>query len=165
MCLTSRALKAAFSTSFALGLMAAPLSASAELIQLTISEKGAVSPTVFKFPVNEDRHQVDLREDHAYTTAFRDSPTGKEICRAGHYQTGLLFTLRRIRALNDLYTYELVGQITQVQSIDENDVGVSCGKNQKVNLTHRGFSDVVEVDARAKVIVIDGTWTILFRKD
>lgn len=149
----------------ALVLCLSPLAASAAAPEMTVSVvSGSNAPKAYRYPVDGDKHELDLRAIHSYDAAFEDPATKREICREGMYKTGLLLTLRALPKTEDgNQPVEVIGQVSNFDGIKPGKT-LKCGTNQEVSLSTTAFSDTVQVEKdRTKVVVIDGKYTVMVK--
>ncbi|MGE8065175.1 hypothetical protein [Pseudomonas sp. NPDC089569] len=149
----------------ALLLCLSPLVASAEASKMTVSVvSGSNAPKSYNYPVDADKHVLDLRAIHRYDAAFEDPATKRQICREGMYKTGLLLTLRALpKTADGSQPVEIIGQVSNFNGITPGKI-LKCGTNQEVSLSTTAFSDTIQVEKdRTKVVAIDGSYTIMVK--
>ena len=137
--------------------------AATEELNVTIAS-GSLEPVIYRYPLNQERREIDLRDSGRYQVAFKDSATKKSICREAQYKTGLSLTLRPLpKEAGAAQMVEVVGLVTKLTGVKDGE-RLSCGVNQEVSLSHQDFSDTVVVEEnRTKAIVIDGVYTVILK--
>jgi hypothetical protein len=149
----------------ALMLCLSPLAANAATNELIVSVvAGSQAPTSFKYPLDGDKHELDMRVSHRYDAAFKDTATNRDVCREGMYKTGLLLTLRSLpKDESGNQQVEVIGQVSTLDGVNPG-LKLKCGTNQEVMLSNKAFSDTVRIEKnRTKVVVIDGTYTVMVK--
>jgi hypothetical protein len=127
---------------------------------------GQAEPSTYRFDLNEQRREIDIRERHRYNAAFHVPKTNEDICRDGEYKTGLMFTAKYVPSAKDntadvQYPIELIGQISSLKD-SKPGIELSCGRNTEIEMINRAVSDTVFVKPnRPKGVVIDNDWTII----
>jgi len=142
-----------------------PLAVQAAPAELNIAvASGRGEPVSYRYPLNGEKRDLDLRESGRYHVAFQDKATNSSVCREAQYKTGLFLTFRLLpKAADDAQSVEVIGQVSELAGVKDGQK-LSCGTNQEVSLSHRAFSDTVVVDEnRTKVIVIDGEHTVMLK--
>ena len=149
----------------ALLLSMSAMTAHAANNELSVSvASGSDEPVLYTFPIDGARHELDLRESHTYSAAFKDPATKRDICRAGEYKTGLLLKMRLLPVTeNGAQPVEVIGQVSTLAGIKDG-ISLPCGVNQELNITNTAFSDTVQVERkRTKVVVVDGTYAVMLK--
>ncbi|EPJ5561938.1 hypothetical protein ACQYZY_26990 [Pseudomonas aeruginosa] len=137
--------------------------AATEELNVTIAS-GSVEPVVYRYPLDQERREIDLRQSGRYHVAFKDTATKKVICREAQYKTGLSLTLKPLpKEDGAAQKVEVIGLVTKLAGVKDGE-RFSCGINQEVSLSHQDFSDTVVVEEnRTKAIVIDGVYTVILK--
>jgi hypothetical protein len=148
------------------GLLALTAQAAQAMPELSITViHGKEEPSKYRYDLNEQRREIDLRDRHRYNAAFRVPTSKEEICRDGEYHTGLMFTARYVPSAkkdgaDTQYPIELIGQISELKD-SKPGIELSCGRNTEIEMLNRAMSDTVFVKPnKSKVVVIDNNWTI-----
>lgn len=145
-------------------LIFAPLVANAaQELQVSVVA-GRDEPQAYRFPLNDTKQKLDLRDKHRYQAAVKDNARKREICTEAEYKTGLLLTVRALpQGTDGVQQVEVVGQVSDLDSVVDG-VTLSCGTNQVVKMNHQAFSDTVQIEPnRTKIVVIDGKYTVLLK--
>ena len=155
-------------TPILIGLLALAAQAAQATPQLTISViHGKSEPSTFKYELNEQRREIDVRSQHSFDAAFHDPITKSDICRKGEYSTGLMLTARYVPSAKQdpadpRYPIEIIGQISELKDTKPGKE-LSCGRNTEIEMVNRALSDTLFViPDRPKGVVIDNDWTIIF---
>lgn len=142
-----------------------PLVAQAATSELSVSViSGKDEPAIYNFPLDGEKHELDLRDSHSRAAAFKDEVTKREICRGAEYKTGLLLTLRSLPQAEDgTNQVELIGQVSTLKGIKDGQQ-LKCGTNQEVSISNEAFSETILVQGeRTKAVVIDGKYTVMVK--
>lgn len=142
-----------------------PLAVSAATNELVVSVvEGNREPVAYKYPLDGDKHELDLRDSHRYDAAFKDPATSREVCREGVYKTGLLLTMRSLpKDENGNQPVEVIGQVSTFDGVKPGQK-LKCGTNQEVRLSNTAFSDTVQIgQSKTRAVVIDGTYTVMMK--
>lgn len=149
----------------AMALCLSPLAVNAATNGLRVSvASDRAEPVSYQYPLDDDKQNLDLRASHRYDAAFKDPVTNREVCREGEYKTGLLLTLRSLPKTEDgKQPVEVIGQVSTLDGVKPG-ITLKCGTNQEVSISTKAFSDTIMVEKnRTKVVVIDGTYTVMVK--